>query len=107
MDRQAAGEQADGKQDGDVKHLLRHWPAEALAYIEEIGHNKDGEDRRFGGNETIHSHPPTRGGSPLEFGFECWDCGYTHQNLPLLILPIRIFGMFEVPKRATALNGRN
>src|SRR5215510_14144341 len=107
MNGYAARKQTDGEEDGHMKHLLWRGSAEALAQIKQVGNDKDGEDRGLGDNEVVHSQAPTRRGSPSQFRFESCDCGYAHRNLPLLILPIRIFGMFQVPKRTTALDRRN
>src|SRR5262249_40217114 len=105
MNGHAARKQADGEKHWNVKHLLWGRSTEALAHIKEVGDNKDGEDGRLGDNETIHPHSPTRGRSPSEFRFERCNCGYTHRNLPLLILPIWIFRVFEVPEWTATLHG--
>src|SRR5215472_17722565 len=104
MNGYTARKQADGEKDRHVKHLLWRRSAKAFAHIKEVGNDKDGEDRGLGHNEVVHSQAPARRGSPSQFRFKCCDCGYAHRNLPLLILPIRIFWMFEVPKRTTALD---
>src|SRR5215468_8492214 len=103
MNRYAARKQADGEKDRHAEHLLRRRSAKALAQIKEVGDNKDTEDRGLGDNEVVHSQTPTRRRSPSEFGFECCDCGYAHRNLPLLILPIRVFRVLEIPERTPAL----
>src|SRR5260370_37903981 len=53
---------------------------EALAHVKQVGDHEDGEDCRLGSNQAVHSESPTRGGSPLDFGFEHrnWRC--THLN---------------------------
>src|SRR5262249_22116545 len=107
MNRYAARKQANGEKDRHAEYLLWRRSAEALADIKEVGDNKDAENGRLSGNEAVHCYTPTRRGSPSEFRFECCDCGYAHQNLPLLILPIRIFRVLQVPKWTTALYRRN
>jgi hypothetical protein len=54
MDRQAARQQADRVEDGRFKHFPRSRSCEAFPYIEQIRHDKDREDRRFGNDESSH-----------------------------------------------------
>src|SRR6202045_4543016 len=50
VNRQTAGEQTNCVKDRDAENILRHRPGEAFAYIKEVRHNKDRENRGLGGD---------------------------------------------------------
>src|SRR5215510_11340573 len=47
-DGDAAGEQADGGEDGQVEHVLGVGPVQALADVEEVGDHEDPEEGDLG-----------------------------------------------------------
>src|SRR5271168_4960483 len=55
VDEDAAGEQADGAEDGELEYLRGGWTAEALAYVVDVGDDKDDEDRGLGDDEAGHA----------------------------------------------------
>src|SRR5262245_14885148 len=48
----AAGEEADGGEDGQVEHVLGVGAVQALAEVEEVGDYKQAEEEDLGGDET-------------------------------------------------------
>ena len=56
MDRQAARQECDRRGNRRVQHIVRARTAEALARVEQVGHDEDREDRGLGGDQARHAH---------------------------------------------------
>jgi len=67
MNRQTARQQTDGVKDRNIENVLRRRPRQALADIEEIGHDKDREDCSLGSDQGEHPDASARGKIPLDF----------------------------------------
>ena len=61
-----------------MQDILRLGPGNALADVEDVGNNKDRENRGLGGNQAVHSHGPPRGKTPSDrvFGNSCVLCAH-------------------------------
>src|SRR5437899_3226825 len=59
-DGDAARQQAHRADDRQVEYLFRGRAGHALAEIEEVGDDEDGEERRLGDDESDHAGAPTR-----------------------------------------------
>src|SRR5215471_17470131 len=120
---QAARKQANRIEDRNFKDLLGGRPAEALSDIKKVGNDENREDGRFARDEREHSHTASRRKRPRRF--HDWR-GYGQRahvlplkfrflfkirNMPgltaLLIPPVRIFRMLDIPKWPPALHFRN
>jgi hypothetical protein len=90
---QTAREQTDCEENGDTQDILRLRPGNALSDVEDVGNNKDGENRSLGGDQAVHSYgtPPWKSPS----SHRC--VGSAHGNDFLLVTPIGIVRMLQVP----------
>src|SRR5450755_2528100 len=90
-----------------MQDIMRLGPSNALANVEDVGNNKDCENRGLGDDQAVHSHWPPRGKTPsnIALGHRYGRCA--HLDARLLVLPVGIFRMLEVPQRAAALDLRD
>ena len=61
MNGDAAREQADGAEYGQLQYLRRSRATEAFADVEDVGDDEDDEDCGFGHDEADHSHSASVG----------------------------------------------
>src|SRR6185437_5036019 len=59
-DGEAAGEQADGTDDGNLEDVSRLGSVETFPDIEDVGNDEDGEDGRLADDEAEHGDAPAR-----------------------------------------------
>src|SRR5215469_8641183 len=110
MNGGAAREQANGSKDGEFEHLAGRRAREAFADVVDVSDHKNRENGGFGSDEGKHADMALIWKGPLRFdGSRCCSDGVHRtrscvlRNL-LLILPIRIFRMLNIPKRAAAVH---
>src|SRR5215469_1939428 len=74
MDGQAAREQANRGDDGNLQHLPRHRPAQAFSDVIDVGHDEYREDGRFPRDQAKHPDTPSRRQypRPFRYGHCCW-----------------------------------
>src|SRR5580704_13021323 len=98
MDGETAGQQTNAVEDGCLEHIVRSRAGEAPSRIEEVGHNENRKDGRFGDDQESHTDFPAIGESPSAlFGSKRW-CKCTHDRLRLLIAAVRVFRMLAIPQ---------
>ena len=94
VNRQAAGQQTDGGEDGQFEHLSRRRPGEALPQIEKIGDYKDGEDSPLRHDQADHSDPSSRRKRPWCFHHRQGN-GRCAQGQSSFVFPIRPHSYFQ------------
>ena len=100
-DCHTARKQADGVEARNLQNLLRRRSAEAFADIKNVGDDEDGEDRALADDQRQHGHAPARGQAPRFRSRETWE------SRSCFVLPVRIFGMFQIPQRTAAVHLRD
>src|SRR6202046_5256845 len=108
MNRQTAGKQANRIENGKIENVLRLRPRDTLANIKNVGDHKDGEDRNFRGDQRNHADGSARRQNPFRLRRRLWNRGATQLKSPVsFIFPVRIFRMFQIPKRSTTFDRGN
>src|SRR4030095_14421657 len=64
MNRETAGQQAERVEDGDLEHLTRRRPAQALPHVIQVGHDENREDGGLRPDEGDHGDFPARREAP-------------------------------------------
>src|SRR6266404_1749751 len=98
MDGETAGQKTNAVEEGWLEHIVRSRAGEAPSRIEEVGHNENRKDGRFGDDEESHSDFAAIGESPGALRGSKRSCKYTHDQSLLLIAAVRVFRMLAIPQ---------
>src|SRR6266404_3612043 len=102
--RNTAREQADRIEYWRMENIFGLRAHAVLADIKEISHHKNREDGCLGTDQAVHADASAGRETPVEIAFvEVYRC-CAHR---LLVPPIRIFRMLEIPQGTAAAYGRN
>src|SRR5258708_29039537 len=107
MDGETAGQKTNAVEDGWLEHIVRSRTGEALSCIEQVGHNENRKDGRFGDDEESHSDFAAIGESPGALRGSKRSCKCDHDCSLLLIADVRVFRMLAIPQWPPAAYGWN
>src|ERR1700722_4915856 len=111
MDREAAGQQAEGEENRRLQHFAGSGSGNALSQIKKVCDDENGEDRRLGDDEASHPDLALVWKLPVERSLGDWTRDGTHLSIllviALLVATVRIFGMLQIPQGPAALDDRN
>src|SRR3984885_8537344 len=98
VNEDAAREQTDGAEDGELENLRGGGTAEALADVVDVGDDKDDEDRGLGDDQAGHANVAAIRQLPRSFDWPVdWDSACCRDGCHLFVVRVWIFRVLQIP----------